>query len=97
LFARHGLEIAACVDLSQDIANFLIDPRLDTMLANEALAAEQLDRNENFALAAAVQRSWDGFGQALREGLMLYVLVDARPGGSANNLLPANLRMMETS
>ncbi len=96
LFARHGLEIVSCVDLSPDIANFLIDPQLDSMLANEALAAEQLGRGENFALAAAVQRSWDGFGVALREGLMLYVLVDARPSGSVNTLT-ANLSMMENS
>jgi hypothetical protein len=82
--------------LSPDIANFLVDPQLDSMLANEALAAEKLGRGENFALASAVQRSWDGFGVALREGLMLYVLVDARPSGTTNPLM-ANLRMMETS
>jgi len=96
LFARHGLEIITCVDLSADIANFLIDPQLDNMLASEAAAAEQLGRTGHFALAAAVQRSWDGFGAALREGLMLYVLVDARPSASVNPL-PANLSMMENS
>ena len=97
LFARHGLEIVDCVDLSQDIANFLSDPQLDAMLADEARTAGQLGRAGNFPLAEAVQRSWDAFGLALREGLMLYVLIDARPALPGRDPLAANLRMMEAS
>ncbi len=97
LFARHGLEIVDCVDLSQDVANFLLDPQLDAMLAAEADAANRLGRSDSFRLAEAVQRSWDAFGLALREGLMLYVLVDARPVPPGRNPLAANLRMMEVS
>ncbi len=97
LFARHGLEIVDCVDLSQDIANFLIDPQLDKMLAAESHTASHLGRSGNFPLAEAVQRSWDAFGQALREGLMLYVLVDARLSPPGHDPLGANLRIMETT
>lgn len=97
LFARHGLEIVDCVDLSQEIANFLVDPELEAMLAAEHQAAGRLGRAGSFPLAEAVQRSWDAFGQALREGLMLYVLIHARPAPHGHNPLAANLRMMEAA
>lgn len=72
LFARHGLELVECVDCSAEIANFLHDPDLDDMLARER------DKNGAVDLVEAVQRSWDGFGHALREGLVRYVLITAR-------------------
>ncbi|SMF97501.1 natural product biosynthesis luciferase-like monooxygenase domain-containing protein [Methylomagnum ishizawai] len=97
LFARHGLEIVDCVDLSQEIANFLVDPQLEAMLAAEADTARQLGRDHGFPLAEAVQRSWDAFGAALREGLMLYVLIHARPALPGGPTLAANLRMMEAA
>lgn len=97
LFARHGLEIVDCVDLSQEIAHFLVDPALDAMLAAEADAARHLGRDDGFPLAEAVQRSWDAFGVALREGLMLYVLIHARPVAPGGHALAANLRIMEAS
>ncbi|BBL71298.1 hypothetical protein MoryE10_19040 [Methylogaea oryzae] len=97
LFARHGLEIVDCVDLSREIAHFLADPQLDAMLADEARAAGELGRTGSFPLAEAVQRSWDAFGQALSEGLMLYVLIHARPAAPGRDPLAANLQVMETT
>lgn len=97
LFARYGLEICACVDLSMEIANFLVDPKLETMLQKEAQVATDLGRDQDFELAAAVQRSWDAFGDALREGLMLYVLIHARPAKPGAPVLDLNLSMLEAS
>jgi SAM-dependent methyltransferase len=81
LFTRHGLRIVDCVDCSQDIANFLADPDLESMLASEQAA-----QRDSFALAAAVQRSWHAFGEALATGLMAYVLVTAERDQGADDL-----------
>ncbi|WP_419897675.1 MupA/Atu3671 family FMN-dependent luciferase-like monooxygenase [Roseomonas sp. USHLN139] len=83
LLARHGLAIRDWLDISAEIANFLADPALDTMLAAEAQAAAAAGR-PGMALAEAVQRSWHAFGDALREGLMSYILVTAAPDPSAS-------------
>lgn len=74
LLARHGLEVTSCVDASAEIANFLHDPGLETMIAAEAARGTA----EAVARMAAVQRSWDGFGRALREGVLSYLLITAR-------------------
>jgi natural product biosynthesis luciferase-like monooxygenase protein len=85
LLARQGLEITECVDLSQEVANFLHDPELDAMLAEEASAG-----GSGVQLVAAVQRSWDGFGQALRSGLLSYLLITARKRSDATGLVARN-------
>lgn len=95
LFARHGLAIRDWLDISQDVANFLHDPELEAMLADEAEAAARAGRDAAMPLAAAVQRSWDGFGRALREGLVSYVLVTAAPDAAAN--AAENRAVMEAS
>ncbi|WP_160000287.1 MupA/Atu3671 family FMN-dependent luciferase-like monooxygenase [Roseomonas sp. 18066] len=83
LLARHGLAIRDWLDISAEIANFLADPDLEDMLATEARAAAAAGR-PGMPLAAAVQRSWHAFGDALREGLMSYILVTAAPDPSAS-------------
>jgi SAM-dependent methyltransferase len=94
LFTRHGLAISSCIDLSQEIAHFLDDPAIDGMLASEERVAVATGRRDIFPGAAAVQRSWHAFGQALREGLMLYILVDAMPGHGDADLRDANRRQV---
>ncbi|MBU8536762.1 MupA/Atu3671 family FMN-dependent luciferase-like monooxygenase [Falsiroseomonas tokyonensis] len=84
LLARHGIAIRDWIDISIEIANFLTDPELDAMLGQEAVAARGTARAASMPLAAAVQRSWDGFGVALREGLVSYVLVTAAPDPAAS-------------
>ena len=78
LFTQYALTIISCVDLSSEIANFLDDPAIDQMLAQEERVAAATGRARGFSGAAAVQRSWHAFGHALRDRLMLYVLVHAR-------------------
>lgn len=85
LLARHSLEITECVDLSQEVANFLHDPGLDTMLAEEAARG-----GPAVQLIASVQRSWDGFGQALRSGLLSYLLITARRRPDPTGLVERN-------
>ena len=65
--------------------------------ADEAGIAAETGRSRAYPLAAAVQRSWDAFGAALREGLMHYVLVHARPAPPGLDPLAVNLRQMEAS
>jgi natural product biosynthesis luciferase-like monooxygenase protein len=74
ILTRHGFQIAACVDASAEVANFLADPGLDAMLAAERARETGIDAS----LVERVQRSWDGFGRALREGLMRYLLITAK-------------------
>ncbi|WP_439596799.1 MupA/Atu3671 family FMN-dependent luciferase-like monooxygenase [Falsiroseomonas sp.] len=95
LLARHGLAIRDWIDVSTEIANFLADPELETMLGQEAVAAQGTARAASMPLAAAVQRSWDGFGAALREGLVSYVLVTAAPDPAASAM--QNRAAMEAS
>lgn len=95
LLARHGLAIRDWLDISQEVANFLEDPELEDMLAAEADAAARAGRAGAMPLAAAVQRSWHGFGQALREGLVGYILVTAAPDPAASTA--QNRAMMEAS
>ena len=71
ILARHGFRISACVDASREVANFLVDPGLDGMLADERGRESSADVD----LVERVQRSWDGFGRALREGLLRYLLI----------------------
>ncbi|WGF87500.1 MupA/Atu3671 family FMN-dependent luciferase-like monooxygenase [Marinivivus vitaminiproducens] len=86
LLAEHGLAIVECVDLSQEVANFLHDPGLETMLADETA------RGHDVRLVAAVQRSWAGFGEALREGLVSYLLITARRRPGLPDIASANRR-----
>ena len=78
ILARHGFRIAACVDASREVANFLVDPGLDRMLADE----RERKSGAGVELVERVQRSWDGFGRALGEGLLRYLLIttEHRPG-----------------
>jgi SAM-dependent methyltransferase len=85
VLAAHGLAVTECIDLSQEIANFLHDPGLEAMIAEEAARGKG-----DPALMAAVQRSWDGFGQALRSGLISYLLITARRRPEAAGLSVAN-------
>jgi polyketide synthase PksL len=85
VLAAHGLAVTECIDLSQEIANFLHDPGLEAMIAEEAARG-----TGDAALMAAVQRSWDGFGQALRSGLISYLLIVARRRPDATGLSAAN-------
>ncbi len=89
LLADHGLEIEECVDLSAEIANFLHDPELETMIAQEQAAG-----GTDVALMAAVQRSWDGFGQALRTGLLSYLLITARRRAVTTGLTERNRQQL---
>jgi 3-oxoacyl-(acyl-carrier-protein) synthase/SAM-dependent methyltransferase len=73
VLARHGLAIDECIDVSPEIANFLHDPELETMIARETERG-----GDGVALMATVQRSWDGFGRALRSGLVSCLLITAR-------------------
>jgi natural product biosynthesis luciferase-like monooxygenase protein len=89
MLATHGLALTECVDLSQEIANFLHDPGL------EAMIAEEVARNAgDVGLMAAVQRSWDGFGKALRSGLISYLLMTARRRADAPGLVASNRRQL---
>jgi 3-oxoacyl-(acyl-carrier-protein) synthase/SAM-dependent methyltransferase len=69
ILARHGFRLVRVVDASREVGNFLVDPGLETMLAGET--------GEGADLVARVQQSWDGFGAALREGLIRYLLITA--------------------
>jgi myxalamid-type polyketide synthase MxaE and MxaD len=87
ILATHGLAVTECVDVSQEIANFLHDPGLEAMIAEEAA------RSGNGAgLMATVQRSWDGFGKALRSGLISYLLITAHRRPAAPGLAAGNRR-----
>jgi SAM-dependent methyltransferase len=91
LLAAHDLEIEVCVDVSAEIANFLCDPGLEEMLAQEAATEAG---GAATALNAAVQRSWDGFGTALASGLVSYLLVTARKRSGASGLVTINRRQL---
>ncbi|AHC73997.1 ptzB [Candidatus Endolissoclinum faulkneri L5] len=69
ILAQHRFRLERVIDASREVGNFLIDPGLDTMLAEES--------GEGADLVAKVQYSWDGFGAALREGLIRYLLITA--------------------
>ena len=88
LLADQHLKIIECIDLSQEVANFLHDPELEAMIAREA-AGGAAGRG---ALMAAVQRSWDGFGQALRTDLMSYLLIISQKQFGAAGLVGTNRR-----
>jgi SAM-dependent methyltransferase len=89
LLASHGLDITECIDVSREIGNFLHDPGLEAMIAQEsardAAGAAQI---------AAVQRSWNGFGEALRSDLIAYLLITARKRSGAIGLGPGNRRQL---
>jgi natural product biosynthesis luciferase-like monooxygenase protein len=89
LLARHGLMVTECVDLSREIANFLHDPDLEAMIAEEASRG-----GGDVGLMSAVQRSWDGFGKALRSGLISYLLVTARRRPHAPDLVEINRQQL---
>jgi 3-oxoacyl-(acyl-carrier-protein) synthase/SAM-dependent methyltransferase len=90
LLARHGFRIAACVDASREVANFLDDPGLDAMLAGE----RGREGSAGVALVERVQRSWDGFGRALGEGLLRYLLITAERRAGAAGLQAWNRERM---
>ncbi|AFX99666.1 ptzB [Candidatus Endolissoclinum faulkneri L2] len=69
ILAQHGFRLIRVIDASSEVGNFLVDPGLDSMLAGES--------GEGADLVAKVQYSWDGFGAALREGLIRYLLITA--------------------
>ena len=93
LFTRHGLRIVDCIDCSPQIANFLADPALEPMLDAEQRAAHAAGR-DGFTLAAAVQRSWHAFGEALSSGLMAYVLLTAERAAGDDGLSAHNRRQV---
>ena len=88
LCARHHLAIDRCLDLTAQVANFLVDPRLEQTLA---LTGSELVTN--------VHRAWDNFGKALRTGSMRYVLIEAKPLPESPErvLVGGNLRALSAS
>jgi polyketide synthase PksL len=77
LLTAHGFRIRDCVDASREVANFLVDPGLDGMLDRERGRASTGAAAGGTELLERVQRSWDGFGKALAEGLIRYLLIVA--------------------
>ena len=71
--ASAGLRLNECVDLSNEIANFLED---DNFEANLASLREQTQQTES---CEQEHRSWFNFGQAVRKKLLRYVLLTVSP------------------
>jgi NAD(P)-dependent dehydrogenase (short-subunit alcohol dehydrogenase family)/cyclopropane fatty-acyl-phospholipid synthase-like methyltransferase len=70
LSSQH-LQIVECIDISQEIANFLHDPDFETHLA-------QIDSINQNADTQAAFRSYNGLGKLLRQGMASYVLMTAQ-------------------
>ncbi len=71
LLSRHHLQVVSCVDVSQEIANFLHDPQFDATLAK--VDAFRVDAN-----IRAGFKSYDQLGKLLRKKLADYVLITCR-------------------
>lgn len=69
--SSQGLQLVDCVDISQEVANFLEDPEFDDLITEGKFAAvNQLFR--------AGMKSYDQLGKLLRRGLASYVLMTVR-------------------
>lgn len=90
VLSQNGLEVVDCVDLSQEVANYLHDPDFDAKL--EQQQARPLDQYNRAAL-----KSYDQLGKMLRRGLASYVLLSARKasGRSAGELAAQNRHALE--
>ncbi|HEX9188848.1 MAG TPA: methyltransferase, partial [Vicinamibacteria bacterium] len=71
LLSENGIEVEECVDISQEIANFLHDPDFDATIAG--IEAFRGDPN-----ILAGFKSYDQLGKLLRRRLTDYVLLTAR-------------------
>lgn len=69
--SSQQMQIVECIDISQEIANFLHDPDFETHLA-------QIDSINQNADTQAAFRSYDGLGKLLRQGMASYVLMTAQ-------------------
>lgn len=89
LLSRNGIEVEDCVDISQEIANFLHDPDFDATIAG--ISAFKQDPN-----ILAGFKSYDQLGKLLRRRLTDYVLLTARkrPGVPADDLRRRNLDVL---
>ncbi len=70
LSAQH-LQIVECLDISQEIANFLHDPDFETNLSQ----IESIDKNAD---TRAAFQSYNGLGKLLRKEMASYVLLTAQ-------------------
>jgi len=71
LLAENGIEVTDCVDISQEIANFLHDPDFEANIA-------RIDPFKADANIRAGFKSYDQLGKLLRQRLTDYVLLTAR-------------------
>lgn len=71
LLSDHGLVVAECVDVSQEVSNCLFDPQFDANLA----AVLRINPDDNIRAAF---RSYDQLGRLLSKGLARYVLLTAQ-------------------
>lgn len=78
ILARHQLRIDEVIDVSQEIANFMEDPHLDATLAAERREADRAGRGDRFRVFEEFNKAWNNYGQALRLGVVLYLLIAAR-------------------
>lgn len=69
--SSQQLQIIECIDISQEIANFLHDPDFETHLS-------QIDSINQNADTQAAFRSYNGLGKLLRQGMASYVLMTAQ-------------------
>ena len=89
LLSENGIEVEECVDISQEIANFLHDPDFDATIAG--IQAFQGDPN-----ILAGFKSYDQLGKLLRQRLTDYVLLTARKreGAPVAELRRRNLEVL---
>ncbi len=71
LLGNNGIEVVDCIDISQEIANFLWDPNFDDTLA-------KIDPLKADANIKAGFKSYDQLGKLLRKRLTDYVLLAGR-------------------
>ncbi|WP_437600754.1 SDR family NAD(P)-dependent oxidoreductase [Sorangium sp. So ce590] len=93
LLATNALEVIECIDVSEEIANFLEDARFEDNLA--LLGADHTRRG---LAGAAEHRAWNNYGKALRMGLVAYVLLSARkvdPRSDLDAVYERNLRKIQ--
>lgn len=69
--SSQQMQIIECIDISQEIANFLHDPDFETNLS-------QIDSINQNADTQAAFRSYNGLGKLLRQGMASYVLMTAQ-------------------
>ncbi|AUX33060.1 MULTISPECIES: SDR family NAD(P)-dependent oxidoreductase [Sorangium] len=93
LLATNALEVIECIDVSEEIANFLEDARFE-----ENLALLGADHTHRGSAGAAEHRAWNNYGKALRMGLVAYVLLSARkvdPRSNLDAVYERNLRKIQ--